>query len=157
VELIGKTPINPFLFYSGKIAGYILWILLLLYFLGLQLSTVTDNIIIKYIVYFLVVIALILIFFSLLKLGRSTRLGIPTDSTIFKNTGIYSISRNPMYVGFNMLTISSILIFMNPYIAIFGIYSIYVYHKIILSEENFLEDRFGQDYKKYKLTTKRYL
>lgn len=30
MDLIGKTPIHPILFYSGKMMGYLTWIILLL-------------------------------------------------------------------------------------------------------------------------------
>jgi protein-S-isoprenylcysteine O-methyltransferase Ste14 len=38
-----------------------------------------------------------------------------------------------------------------------GLYSIFVYHLIIKAEERFLEQRFGDDFIKYKSVTRRYL
>ena len=69
MNLIGKTTINPVLFYTGKISGYFSWIIFLL-----------------------------------------------------------------------------------P-----GLYSIIIYHFIILGEEKFLESRFGKDYIEYKQKVRRYI
>jgi len=157
MNLIGKTTINPIIFYSGKISGYVTWIVQLLMMLGVDVIVRISYPYNDYISYLTLLIALILIVFSLINLGRSTRLGLPTESTVFKTNGLYKISRNPMYVGFNLLTISSMIYTINIWIVILGIYSIAVYHLIILSEERFLENRFGKEYSEYKLKVKRYL
>ena len=34
MKIIGKTTIHPFFFYTGKIAGYAAWVLLLLEYCG---------------------------------------------------------------------------------------------------------------------------
>ena len=157
MNLIGKTTINPIIFYSGKISGYVTWIVQLLMMLGVDVIVRISYPYNDYISYLALLLALILIVFSLINLGRSTRLGLPTESTVFKTNGLYKISRNPMYVGFNLLTISSMIYTLNIWNVILGIYSIAVYHLIILSEERFLENRFGKEYSEYKLKVKRYL
>ena len=157
MNLIGKTTINPIIFYSGKISGYVTWIVQLLMMLGVDVIVRISYPYNDYISYLALLLALILIVFSLINLGRSTRLGLPTESTVFKTNGLYKISRNPMYVGFNLLTISSMIYTLNIWNVILGIYSIAVYHLIILSEERFLENRFGIEYSEYKLKVKRYL
>jgi protein-S-isoprenylcysteine O-methyltransferase Ste14 len=93
----------------------------------------------------------------MINLGKSTRLGLPSEATEFKNHGIYTISRNPMYAGFNLFTIASISGCANGIVALMGIYSIFIYHLIIKSEERFLEQRFGQTYSDYKKRVRRYL
>jgi protein-S-isoprenylcysteine O-methyltransferase Ste14 len=62
-----------------------------------------------------------------------------------------------MYMGFNLLTISSMIYSMHIIIFLSGIFSIIVYHLIILAEEQFLEDRFGFEYANYKKKIRRYL
>jgi protein-S-isoprenylcysteine O-methyltransferase Ste14 len=64
---------------------------------------------------------------------------------------------NPMYVGFNLFTISSILLNANILVLLLSLYSIMVYHFIIKGEEAFLEKRFGDEYIKYKNKVRRYL
>ena len=62
-----------------------------------------------------------------------------------------------MYVGFDMLAISSILYHQNIVVAAAGLYSIVIYHLIILGEEKFLEQMSGQEYLEYKADVRRYI
>ena len=62
-----------------------------------------------------------------------------------------------MYVGFNLLTISSIIYTNSIFISIIGIYSIIIYHFIIIGEEKFLERTFKSKFVKYKENVKRYI
>lgn len=145
------------MFFSGKIAGYIVWGLFFLIAAGIIRTREERHFLLKISTYGLGVVALIIITISLINLGKSTRFGLPTTYTKFKNMGLYKYSRNPMYVGFFLLTMASVIYIMNIFVFILGLYSIIVYHYIILSEEKFLEERFGDDYRLYKKLTKRYL
>ena len=157
MELIGRTTINPFLFYSGKVAGYITWIILFLLFININVIKVYSLVYNEYIAFITFALGLIAVIISVMYLGSSTRLGLPTDNTQLKTNGIYSLSRNPMYLGFNLLTISSIIYTLNIVIIILGIYSIIIYHLIILGEEKYLSARFGDAFKYYKKTVRRYI
>ncbi len=157
MELIGRTTINPFLFYSGKISGYVTWIILVLLFLNINVIKVYSLVYNEYIALITLALGLITFIISLMYLGSSTRLGLPTDNTELKTNGIYRLSRNPMYLGFNLLTVSSIIYTLNIVILFLGIYSIIIYHLIILGEEKYLSDRFGDVFKSYKNTVRRYL
>ena len=157
MNLIGSTPINPLIFYTGKISGYGLWIVL-----GTEWLRITRIGIDTYpphrnaaAVIFAAGIFLVLM--SLLHLGKSTRLGIPSENTELKTGGIYRITRNPMYLGFNLLTVSSMLLTGHVAVILLGIYSIAVYHFIIRGEERFLEERFGDAFREYRKRVRRYI
>jgi protein-S-isoprenylcysteine O-methyltransferase Ste14 len=156
-ELIGKPTINPLFFYSGKISGYFTWIILLFSQVGIDLvpkiSYKSDDII----TYSFTGFGLLVIIISLINLGRSTRFGLPIGYTEFTTMGIYKISRNPMYLGINLLTISAMIHTLNTLVIILGVYSIVIYHLIILEEERYLGTRFGADYMMYKKKVRRYL
>ena len=154
---MGKSTINPFLFYSGKIAGYFTWIVLLLSFLNINILTKTIPWRLDIIGYIFLITGLSFSILSLFTLGKSTRFGIPTKKTALKTGGLYKISRNPIYLGFDLMTISSILFLLNPVIIVTGIFSMLVYHLIIIGEEQFLEKAFGADYLEYKKKVRRYL
>lgn len=156
MKIIGKATINPALFFSGKICGYITWFLLGLSLLNISLfrglryeSTRVASLVFLY-------IGLLFVVLSLINLGKSTRLGLPSEDTLLKTNGIYRYSRNPMYLGFNLITLASIFYNTHMIIVILGLYSIIIYHAIILSEEKFLEKRFGKKYLEYKERTRRY-
>ena len=157
MELIGKPTINPLLFFSGKISGYFTWLIFVLSVLGIHILPKEALGFIKYFAYIVGLLGLLFTVISLINLGRSTRLGIPNGETVFKTNGLYRISRNPMYLGFDLMTLASMMYFLNPFVILLGAYSIVVYHLIILAEEKYLPGRFGEKYLDYKENVKRYI
>jgi len=156
MDLIGKTTIHPFIFYTGTIAGYITWIIYLLSIIDVNIIDNVTSVYQLYASYTAGIIGLELIVISSIGLDKSTRLGLPKEDTVLKTTGIYQFSRNPMYLGFYLWTIASIICTFNIYIILLGLYSICVYHMIIRGEENFLEDRFGSAFIDYKKKARKY-
>ena len=73
-------------------------------------------------------------------------------------TGIYKYSRNPMYLGMIMIIISTTVYYLN-FLSIFSplIFYIWINKFQISREEIFLEDKFGNDYLKYKSKTRRWI
>ena len=157
MRIIGKPTIHPVLFFTGKIAGYITWIFLLLSITRIVEIGHNSIIFTEYLSYSLFALGLLLSIISTINLGRSTTLGLPTEKTNFKKGGLYKVSRNPMYLGFDLLTLASIIFHMNVIIALMGTYSIFIYHTIILGEEKYLERQFGKEYMEYKARIRRYL
>jgi len=157
MDLIGKPSINPILFYSGKLCGYFTWIVLFLSILNINIINRIEYKYNEFIAYIILSIGLFLSIISMINLGKSTRLGLPSGKTNFKTNGLYKISRNPMYLGFDLLTLSSIIYALNLWIIIPGFYSIIIYHFIILGEEKFLSNIFGTEYINYKKKVRRYL
>ena len=154
---MGKPTLNPFIFYTGKISGYIVWLAMffsLLKFNFLEKISLGYN---DYISYVLLIPGLILIGISLINLGSSIRFGLPIKMTKFKTNGLYKISRNPMYLGFDLIIIASMIYMLNLVVIALGIYCIIIYHFIILAEEKFLEKRFGLEYSNYLKKVRRYL
>lgn len=66
-------------------------------------------------------------------------------------SGIYSICRNPMYFG-NILILLGVGIFANSALFVFLTIPtfIFLYATIILAEQSYLENKFGEEYKLYK-------
>lgn len=154
MKLIGKLTIHPLLFYTGKISGYITWVVFALAATGLISPNPPG---LRWPAYVLAALAVAFVTVSSVNLGGSTSLGVPKEQTVLKHHGIYKFSRNPMYVGFHLLTVASMLLTPHWIVILLGLYSIFVYHLIILGEEKFLERRFGQAYLDYKLEVRRYL
>jgi len=157
MELIGRTTINPIVFYTGKLSGYITWIILSLMLFDINLIERRLVFYNNYASVILLFVGLLFTVISLVNLGKSTRLGLPSDDTKLKTNGIYKISRNPMYVGFDLITIASIVFTLHWFVIILGIYSLITYHLIIKGEEAFMLKRFSNEYEKYQLKVRRYL
>jgi protein-S-isoprenylcysteine O-methyltransferase Ste14 len=157
MNIIGKTTIKPIFFYTGKISSYITWVLFVLSFFNFINWGNHSIIFLKHISYLVFTVGLIVSAISLINLGKSTRLGLPLENTTLRTNGIYKMSRNPMYLGFNCITLASILLTLNIAAILLGIYSMVIYHFIILGEEKFLENRFKNEYLEYKNRTRRYI
>ena len=106
------------------------------------------------------VLAVGVAFFSLaiLRLGTfSLRVGLAQEDTALRTTGIYRLSRNPMLLGLYFIAFASALYVQCPINWILVIIALSVHHKIILTEETFLESRFGDQWTNYRNTVRRYL
>jgi protein-S-isoprenylcysteine O-methyltransferase Ste14 len=87
----------------------------------------------------------------------SWRAGIPEkDTTEMISNGIYRISRNPAFLGFDLTYIGYYLAFDNVILLAATLFAITALHLQILEEEKFLEARFGENYLEYKKKTGRY-
>ena len=155
-RLIGRPPISPVPFLTGKISGYIAWVALFLHLTGAEARHFQLPALFSWLGYASLAIGLLLTAVSLFDLGNSISFGVPAEETTLKTHGLYKYSRNPMYAGFFLLTLAAILITSNFYVLALGVYSIIIYHLIILGEEAFLKNRFGSDYEAYCKRTRRY-
>lgn len=87
----------------------------------------------------------------------SWRAGVDTtQKTILIKNGIYRISRNPAFLGFDLFYIGFALAFSNPLQIIFTLLCVVILHLQILEEERFLPAVFGLAYEEYKKATPRY-
>jgi protein-S-isoprenylcysteine O-methyltransferase Ste14 len=157
MEVIGKATIHPVLFYSGKIAGYIAFLALPVQMVHSWVLTGRSATMLELLALIPAVLGLALVALSWVNLGKSLRLGLPGGKTEFKMGGLYRFSRNPMYLGFDLLTVSGIVFTVNPIVLALGLYSMVVYHLIIKAEERFLTERFGGEYLSYTEKVRRYL
>jgi protein-S-isoprenylcysteine O-methyltransferase Ste14 len=157
MEVLGKSPINKYLYASGKLSSFAADGALILQFFGLNFRIIDVPPAISLAALILASIGFMIFIFAMLNLGSSMRFGLPTEPTRFKTEGLYSFSRNPMYLGFFLILFASIIYTANPVIAVLAVYGIYIHHLIALSEEKFLKERFGQRYLDYCGKTGRYI
>lgn len=89
----------------------------------------------------------------------SWRAGVSkTDKTELITNGIYQISRNPAFLGFDLLYIGTLLMFFNCILCILTVFAVIMYHlQIVYVEEDFLLTAFGNKYLEYKKKVCRYI
>ena len=89
----------------------------------------------------------------------SWRAGVSqTDKTELVTNGIYQISRNPAFFGFDLLYIGTLLMFFSWILCILTVFAVVMYHlQIVNVEEEFLLAAFGNDYLQYKKKVCRYI
>lgn len=86
------------------------------------------------------------------------RAGIPHhDQTAFVSHGIYRISRNPAFVGFDLMYLGILIAFPNPVHLVFAVFPIVMLHMQIKQEEVFCRQTFGDKYIDYCTKVRRYL
>jgi len=91
-----------------------------------------------------------------LSMGMVTHIGLPSGKHELRTSGIYKISRNPMYASFIFLNTATFLFLPSILLLIVMLYGMIVHHFIILGEEKYLENTFGDEYQKYKSRVPRY-
>ena len=89
---------------------------------------------------------------------QSVRIGVDYEHAgKLTTTGIYAVSRNPMYVSFLIIFFGEFLIFPNIGLALAVVVAGLSFHVQILKEEKFLKSHYGQDYAHYCSKVRRYL
>lgn len=82
--------------------------------------------------------------------GTSGRNAKRQIAETLNTTGLYSLTRNPLYLG-NFFMMLGVVLFLrdvvltSAFIALFGVY----YERIIFAEEEFLLEKFGKEYVEY--------
>ena len=95
---------------------------------------------------------------SVLCMKDSWRAGIPDkDKTELVTTGIYAFSRNPAFLGFDLMYIGVLLLYGNLLTLGFSLFAMMMLHLQILQEERFLASTFGEPYREYCRRVFRYL
>jgi protein-S-isoprenylcysteine O-methyltransferase Ste14 len=104
------------------------------------------------------VAGLILLFLSLVSFGKSFRIGIDQDSpNNLVTTGVFAVSRNPIYVAFWFVLLGQFLLFSNWIPLVYLAAATWLFHRQVLREEDFMRRHYGQEYSDYCLRVRRYL
>ncbi|HYJ85413.1 MAG TPA: isoprenylcysteine carboxylmethyltransferase family protein [Pyrinomonadaceae bacterium] len=117
-----------------------------------------DSLVAKLIGVVLISIGCVLFIMAYVSFGDSWRVGFDVKSPgALVTTGVFSISRNPIYLFLNLWFIGTFLINGGLIFLIFAILAVVVQHWQILQEEAFLTNLYGQPYKNYLARTGRYV
>ena len=81
-----------------------------------------------------------------------------TDTLKLIKTGIYAYSRNPIYLSFIMFHFGMFLTFENVmyFLSSIGLF-IWLNYKVILEEELFLENKFKDEFNRYRQSVKKWI
>ncbi len=83
---------------------------------------------------------------------------IPTKASQLVNSGIYQLSRNPMYLGF-LLALIGWAVYLSNATAFFllPVFILYMNRFQIKPEERFMLEKFGSEYEIYKTKVRRWI
>ncbi len=88
----------------------------------------------------------------------ATTINPSEHTTKIVKSGIYAYSRNPIYLGWFLVMAGSGLIGFSLFVLILSLLMIsLLYWAVILEEEKYLENKFGEDYLSYKKNVRRWL
>ena len=106
----------------------------------------------------LCIVGLVLLLLSLVAFGKSFRVGIDVDhADKLVTTGVFAFSRNPIYVAFGLVLFGQFLVFPNWVLLVYLAAGIWLFHRQVLREEEFLRQHYGQAYLEYCRRVRRYL
>jgi protein-S-isoprenylcysteine O-methyltransferase Ste14 len=89
------------------------------------------------------------------RIGTNTRPSLPTLA--LGTTGIFTWTRNPMYVGGSLALLGIAIGFALDWVILLLVASLpLIHYGIILREERYLERKFGDEYRRYKEKVPRY-
>lgn len=152
-----KYPINKTVFIIGKVTMGINWIIIFLKAAGIQTLPHYQSAGLMIVATILVYAGFVYVALAFIQLGKDVRFSKTGETRTLRTSGVYHISRNPMYLGFFLVCLASILAV--PHIAniLCGLAGIYVHHLMALSEETSLKNLHGKEYEKYRQSVRRYL
>lgn len=95
---------------------------------------------------------------SVLQMKDNWRAGVQREEkTNLVTTGIYSVSRNPAFLGFDLMYIGILFTYFNWYLFAATFLAVLLFHlQIVNVEEEFLKEAFGNEYLQYKKKVYRY-
>ena len=100
---------------------------------------------------------LLLVSWTLYSFGKSFRVGIDLDHPgRLVTTGVFAISRNPIYVGFALILVGQFLVFPNWILLVYTGAALWLFHRQVLREEAYLKEQYGGEYLEYCQRVDRY-
>lgn len=160
---MGRPTIQPILFYTGKFLLFAVWALFAVIAVFPEYRNSVPFLIQNFIPEVQKLLAIVLLIPAnlilvpaYLSMGLVTHIGIPSGKHELRTSGIYRISRNPMYASFIFLNAATFLVIPSLLLLAVMLYGMIVHHFIVLGEENYLEKEFGGDYRLYKSRVSRY-
>lgn len=114
-----------------------------------------QNPIIKAISIFFIISGIAILGISVLKLGTKTSFG--QDKNKLQSSGIYSYSRNPQLIGYGFMLAGYMVSYFSLYMVMWFLNYIIICAFMIKSEEEFLEHKYKDQYKKYCKSVTRFI
>ena len=168
-----KTGVNPITFgkddnahnYIGKVFKILIGLLIVVFAINFSPNVYNkflnpikylENRNVFWIGFVLLHLSMFCIFIAQMQMGNSWRIGIDENNpTEFVKNGLFSFSRNPIFLGMIISIFSAFLVLPNL-LTFFVAFAGYIVIQIqIRLEEEFLQKQFGEEYSEYKKNTRR--
>ncbi len=106
----------------------------------------------------LLVLALIWVLVAQLQMGDSWRIGIDEKSeSALVQHGLFAVSRNPIFLGMLVMLVGMLLILPTAATLTVSALGFVLIHVQVRLEEDFLAKKYGEDYRKYQMSVRRWI
>ena len=106
----------------------------------------------------LLVLALIWVLVAQLQMGDSWRIGIDEESkSALVQHGLFGVSRNPIFLGMLVMLLGLLLLLPTAVTLTVTALGIVLIHVQVRLEEAFLTEKYGEDYRKYQMSVRRWI
>ena len=152
----GKQGFTKFIELTLKVTTYVLPVIQII---SILLYAGTIHIMVRIAGIILTALGVIVFVISVAQMKDNWRAGVQREEkTNLVTTGIYSVSRNPAFLGFDLMYIGILLSFFNWYLCVVTVFALVLFHlQIVNVEEEFLIEAFGEEYLQYKKKVCRYI
>jgi protein-S-isoprenylcysteine O-methyltransferase Ste14 len=100
---------------------------------------------------------LVLFAAALVSFGSAWRVGIDESGDRLVTSGVFALSRNPIFLFMDVYFLGTFLIYPNPFFLLAFVLAALGFHMQILKEEKSLLSRFGDGYAEYRRKVRRYI
>jgi protein-S-isoprenylcysteine O-methyltransferase Ste14 len=152
----GKEGFVKFIEITLKITTYLLPMIQII---SIFLYAGTSHIALRIFGIIITAVGVLVFIISVIQMKDNWRAGVQREEkTSLVTTGIYSFSRNPAFLGFDMMYIGILFAFFNWYLCFATSFTLIFFHlQIVNVEEDFLIETFGNEYLEYRKKVCRYI
>ena len=152
----GKEGFVKFIEVALKIITYLLPVIQII---SIVFYSGTAHIVLQFTGVVITMFGVLAFIVSVTQMKENWRAGVQKEEkTNLVTTGIYSISRNPAFLGFDLMYIGILFSFFNWFLCFATGFAVVFFHlQIVNVEEDFLIEAFGNEYLQYKSKVCRYL
>ena len=152
----GKEGFVKFIEVALKIITYLLPVIQII---SIVFYSETAHIVLQFTGVVITMFGVLAFIVSVTQMKENWRAGVQKEEkTNLVTTGIYSISRNPAFLGFDLMYIGILFSFFNWFLCFATGFAVVFFHlQIVNVEEDFLIEAFGNEYLQYKSKVCRYL
>jgi protein-S-isoprenylcysteine O-methyltransferase Ste14 len=155
-SLVGRPSIHPAAFAFGKLSLIAGVCFLAIHTTGVDLAFRPAPPLLARVALGIFLAGALLAAAALATLGARTSMGVESTDGL-QTGGVYRLSRNPMYLGLYLVCAGGCLYTLSPACLALTLAGVALHHRIILGEERFLKERFGEAWDRYAARVRRYL
>ena len=112
-----------------------------------NIPPIPENVVVRIMSIIFIIIGFLIVAISMSGLGYGRTMG--HDKKILKTNGLYKYSRNPQLIGYGIIIIAFVLLYLSWFSIGWFILYLVISYFMIKTEEEFLTNNYGEEYQKY--------